>query len=96
MLSRSIDAEGHSPWQRYPITTPPAAVRDEIIRLRGPGRGRGMREVVAASDQAGGGGAVVMRGEARIDVGGAFGRFDDYEACARAVGGAEVYVGLVV
>ena len=55
-----------------------------------------MREVVAASNQACGCGAVVVRGETRIDVGGAFGRFDDYEAGAGTVGAFEVYAGLVV
>ena len=52
--------------------------------------------MVPTPDEACGCGAVVVRGEARIDVGGAFGCFDNYAAGAGAVGAFEVYGGLVV
>ena len=52
---------------------PAAAVGEEVVGLGGAGARVRVREVVAAPDQAGGGGARVVRGELGIDVGGSFG-----------------------
>ncbi len=48
-------------------------MREEEVGLRGAGAAGGAGEVVAPAFEAGGGGAVVVRGEAGVDVGGAFG-----------------------
>ena len=60
------------PRQRDAVVGPPAAVGEEEIRLGCAAAGVGVGEVVAAADEAGGGGAGVVGGEARVDVGCAF------------------------
>lgn len=48
-------------------------MREEKVGLGGAGAAGGAGEVVSAPDEAGGGGAGVVGGEAGVDVGGAFG-----------------------
>lgn len=72
-------------------------MRDEVVGLRLARRVPRLREVVRAADEAGVGGARVVRVEGRVDVGGALGRFDVHEAQpAGGVCGAEVDGGLPV
>lgn len=55
------------------ICRPAPAVSKEVVRLRSAAAGGGLSEVVAAADQAGCGGARVMRREGGVAVSGAFG-----------------------
>ena len=55
------------------VRGPAAAVGEEEVRLGRAGAGVRVCEVVAAADEAGGGGARVVRGEGGVDVGGSFG-----------------------
>ena len=48
-------------------------MREEVIGLRGAGGRVGVRKVVAATDQTGGGSAGVVGGELGVDVGRSFG-----------------------
>lgn len=55
------------------IARPAAAVCEEEVCLSGTGADGWAGKVVAASDEAGGGGTVVVLGEFRVNVGCAFG-----------------------
>lgn len=55
------------------VLGPAAAVREEVVRLSSAGGGVRVRKVVAAADQAGRGGAGVVRGELGVNVIGSFG-----------------------
>lgn len=51
---------------------PAAAVGEEVGRLSGAGGGSRLGEVIAAADEAGGGGTAIVRGEGGVNVVGAF------------------------
>lgn len=71
--------------QSPPIVRPASTVGEEELRFLAAVAGAG-GVVVAGADEAGAGGAVVVRGETGVFVGRAFGCFDDDEAEAAGVG----------
>lgn len=95
-LTSAIRLQIQHARQRLAVVRPAAAVFDEVLRLR-CGAAAAVREVVAASQETGIGGAREMLGEFGVGVGCSFCCFDVDEAqAARFVGGVEVDVGLVV
>lgn len=77
------------------VVGPAAAVGEEEVGFLGAVAGAA-GEVVAAADEACARGAVVVRAECWVFVGGAFGGLDDDEAEAAAIGRLEVDGALVV
>lgn len=71
--SRRVVLYVQHPRESDAVLRPPAAVREEELGLLAAGALVRMREVIPAANESGIGGTSVVRREARIDVGGAFG-----------------------
>lgn len=81
-------------WQRNAIAAPIAAVLDEVVDLRSSAHSA-ISVVISAANEAGVGGAFVLRAEVWVGVVGALRGFDVNEAQTVVVGLLEVDVGLV-
>lgn len=77
-LGRVLNVE-HA-GERDAVVGPPAAVADKVLGLLGAARRRGLAKVVAAAEEAGGRGALVVRAEGRVDVRGALGGLENRQS----------------